>query len=45
MALRLFGARFPHHARAFARIAERVDQRLDDFGLVLRLYAAGGARS
>src|SRR5205807_3858238 len=32
--LHFFGARFPHHARAFTRIAERIDQGLDDFGAV-----------
>src|SRR5207244_8667214 len=29
-----FRARFPHHPRAFARIPERIDQRLDNVGAV-----------
>ena len=33
----LVGACFPHHARAFARIAKRIDQRLNDLGPIRRL--------
>ena len=29
-----FGARFPHHARPFTRVAERIDQCLDNVGAV-----------
>src|SRR5439155_16075237 len=29
-----FRARFPHHARAFARISKRIDQGFNDFGAV-----------
>ena len=34
---RFFRTGFPHHARAFARILERVNQRLDHLARVLRL--------